>query len=66
MRRGARRRQDLDNECGAVSCVGYYHSWSGDSCRRSADVPANVASCNGAGACRTQAQERARTPGSVR
>ncbi len=49
--------QDLDNECGGVSCVGYYHSWSGDSCRRKADVPANVASCNGAGACRTQAQE---------
>ncbi|KAB2902984.1 MAG: hypothetical protein F9K40_07365 [Kofleriaceae bacterium] len=49
--------QDLDNECGALSCVGYYHSWSGDSCRRKADVPGNVASCNGAGACRTQAQE---------
>ncbi len=49
--------QDLDNECGAQSCVGYYHSWLGDSCRRKADVAANVASCNGAGACRTQAQE---------
>jgi hypothetical protein len=53
--------QDLDNECGAQSCVGFYHSWLGDSCRRKADVPANVASCNGAGACRTQAQECAAT-----
>ncbi len=49
--------QDPDNECGAVSCVGYFHSWLGDSCRRKADVPANQASCNGARACRTQAQE---------
>jgi hypothetical protein len=49
--------QDLDNECGGLSCVGYYHSWAGDQCRRKADVPANVASCNGAGACRSQAVE---------
>ena len=48
---------DPDNECGAQSCVGFYHSWLGDSCRRKADVPANVAACNGARACRTQAQE---------
>ncbi len=48
---------DPDNECGLQSCVGFYHSWSGDSCRRKADVPANVASCNGTGACRTQSQE---------
>ncbi|MEZ4404541.1 MAG: hypothetical protein R3B06_31260 [Kofleriaceae bacterium] len=49
--------QDPDNECGAQSCVGFYSGWQGDSCRRKADVPANVASCNGARACRTQAQE---------
>lgn len=44
--------QDLDNECGALSCGAYYHSWSGNDCRRQADVPANVAACNGTGACR--------------
>jgi hypothetical protein len=49
--------QDMDNECGQVSCVGQYHSWSGDSCRRRADVPANIASCNGAGACRPASTE---------
>ena len=49
--------QDPDNECGAVSCAGYYHSFLGDSCRRKADVPANQAMCNGARGCRTQAQE---------
>ena len=49
--------QDPDNECGGVSCVGYYHGYSGDSCLRKADVPANTASCGGGGACRTQATE---------
>ena len=48
---------DPDNECGGISCVGFYHSWSGDSCRRKSDVAANITSCDGAGACRTQAQE---------
>jgi hypothetical protein len=49
--------QDPDNECGGVGCTGYYYGWSGDNCQRKADVPANVAACNGAGACRTTAQE---------
>jgi len=49
--------QDPDNECGAVSCVGFYAGWSGDSCQRKADVPANVASCSGARSCRSQATE---------
>lgn len=49
--------QDPDNECGAVSCVGFFHSWLGDSCRRKADVPASQAACSGARSCRTQAQE---------
>ncbi len=48
---------DPDNECDAQSCVGFYHSWSGDACRRKADVPDNVASCSGARSCRTQATE---------
>lgn len=48
---------DPDNECGDVSCAGYYQGWSGDSCRRVADVPANVAACNGALACRSAAVE---------
>jgi hypothetical protein len=49
--------QDPDNECGGVSCVGYYYGFSGDSCQRKADVPANVASCSGATSCKTQATE---------
>ena len=48
---------DPDVECGAVSCTGFYHSWSGDSCRRKADVSDATATCNGAGACRSAAQE---------
>ena len=49
--------QDPDNECGGVSCAGFYYGFQGSSCERKADVPANIAACNGAGACRTQAQE---------
>jgi len=49
--------QDPDNECPGVSCVGYYYGFSGDSCQRKADVPSNVAACNGAGACRSIATE---------
>jgi hypothetical protein len=49
--------QDPDSECGAVSCVGQYFGWTGSSCYRKADVPAAQAACNGAGACRTPAQE---------
>jgi hypothetical protein len=48
---------DPDNECGDVSCGGYYWGWTGDSCFQKADVPAAQATCNGAGACRTTAQE---------
>ncbi len=49
--------QDPGNECGGVSCVGFYYGYSGSSCQRKADVPGNIASCDGAGACRTQATE---------
>lgn len=49
--------QDPDAECAGVACTGFYHSWSGDSCRRKADVSAAAATCNGAGGCRTSTQE---------
>jgi hypothetical protein len=49
--------QDPAGECGAVSCVGSYYGWVGDSCYRKADVSAAQAACNGAGACRTAAAE---------
>jgi len=49
--------QDVDAECGAVSCVGFYNGFVGSSCFRKADVSAAQATCNGAGACRTAAQE---------
>jgi hypothetical protein len=49
--------QDPDAECGTVSCLGYFHSWNGDTCRRKADVPAPTAACNGSGACRSPADE---------
>jgi hypothetical protein len=49
--------QDPDQECGAVSCSNFYAGFSGDSCLTKADVPAAQATCNGAGACKTQAQE---------
>ncbi len=49
--------QDPDAECGAQSCLGFYHSWSGDSCRRKADVSAAQATCGGSTACKTQGQE---------
>jgi hypothetical protein len=48
---------DPDQECGAVSCIGYYSGWSGGTCRRKADLSAAQAACGGAGACRTAAQE---------
>jgi hypothetical protein len=47
---------DPDAECGAVSCIGQYAGFSGDSCRRRADVPASAATCSGAGACQTASQ----------
>ncbi|HEV8198601.1 MAG TPA: hypothetical protein VGS03_01115 [Candidatus Polarisedimenticolia bacterium] len=48
---------DPDAECPGIGCIGYYHSWSGDSCRRKADVSATTAACDGAGACRSVSQE---------
>jgi hypothetical protein len=48
---------DPDAECGAIGCTGFYDGWSGDSCRRKADVSAAVAACSGAGACRSVSQE---------
>jgi hypothetical protein len=48
---------DPSQECGAVSCTNYFAGFAGDSCRRKADVTAAQAMCNGAGACRTQADE---------
>jgi hypothetical protein len=49
--------QDPDGECPGVACTSYYWGWLGDWCYRKADVSAASASCNGAGACRTAAQE---------
>ena len=49
--------QDPDAECGAVSCVGFFNGFVGDSCFRKADVSAAQASCSGNRSCRTQAQE---------
>lgn len=48
---------DPDNECPGVSCTGYYWGWAGDACYRKADVSASQATCDGASACRSQAQE---------
>lgn len=48
---------DPENECPGVSCSAYYSGWTGDQCFKKADVTAAAASCNGAGACRTVAQE---------
>ncbi|MBL4688267.1 MAG: putative metal-binding motif-containing protein [Nannocystaceae bacterium] len=42
---------DPDAECGSIDCDGYYSGWSGDDCHARADVPSNVAGCNGSGAC---------------
>lgn len=49
--------QDPDQECGAVSCTAYYYGWEGDICYRKADASAAQASCNGAHACHTVAEE---------
>lgn len=48
---------DPDNECGSLSCAGYYWGWTADTCYQKADVSGAEATCNGGGACRTQAQE---------
>jgi len=49
--------QDPANECGAVSCAGYYWGWQANICWERADVSAQQASCDGAGACRSTATE---------
>ncbi len=49
--------QDPDAECGAVSCAGFFAGFSGDSCRRKADVNAAAATCGGDRACRSVAEE---------
>src|SRR6185436_18119539 len=46
-----------DAECAGVACGGYYYGFVGDTCFRRADVTSGAATCNGAGACRTQSQE---------
>jgi hypothetical protein len=40
-----------------VSCAGYYYGWQSSVCYRKADVSAAQASCNGARACHTTAEE---------
>lgn len=58
--------QDPAAECPGVSCNGYYFGWVQDSCLRRADVAAARTACNGAGACRSAAQECGQaTPGST-
>ncbi|MBL8784399.1 MAG: hypothetical protein JNJ59_05820 [Deltaproteobacteria bacterium] len=42
---------DPDNECGAVSCTGYYWGFDAKTCYARANVAAAGASCNGAAAC---------------
>jgi hypothetical protein len=50
--------QDPDNECGTLSCAGYYWGWGPDAatdrdkCYQRADVDAATATCGGDGACR--------------
>lgn len=46
---------DPDSECGAISCGDYFNGWIGDQCYDKADVPGNVAGCDGAGACQDAA-----------
>lgn len=49
--------QDPGDECGEISCSGYYYGWEVDSCYGKADVSGAEAACNGARACRTVEQE---------
>ncbi|MGM0576891.1 MAG: putative metal-binding motif-containing protein [Myxococcota bacterium] len=42
---------DPDDDCGAVSCDGWYHGFEGGTCYERADVSAGAATCDGAGAC---------------
>ncbi len=42
---------DPDAECGAVSCAGYFAGFAGNDCLGRADVAADAAGCDGAGAC---------------
>jgi hypothetical protein len=45
--------QDLSNECGAVSCDGYYWGWDSNVCYQAANATADMVSCNGEGACQS-------------
>lgn len=58
---------DPAGECPGVSCASYYLGWTGDVCRRKADVTAAQATCGGDNACRSQSEEcsAATTPGSI-
>ncbi|MBM4318619.1 MAG: hypothetical protein FJ125_01345, partial [Deltaproteobacteria bacterium] len=50
------RGQDPSNECGALSCNGYFAGFAGSECRERADLAAAAVACNGAGACQTAAE----------
>jgi hypothetical protein len=54
--------EDPDAECGPVSCAGHFAGFAGNLCFAAADVPADVAACDGAGACRAAAEECAIDP----
>jgi len=44
---------DPDNECGAVSCTGYYWGFTGQSCFGRQNITADVAACDSDGTCQT-------------
>ncbi len=47
---------DPDDDCGAVSCAGYYYGFVGSTCYRKADVSAAEAVCDGGAECQSIAQ----------
>jgi hypothetical protein len=49
--------EDPDAECGAVSCAGHFAGFLGSLCFGRADVAADAAACDGAGACRSADEE---------
>jgi hypothetical protein len=46
---------DPANECGGLSCSGYYFGWRGRGCYGRSDAPDYAVDCDGAGACETAA-----------
>ena len=44
---------DLDNECGGLSCAGFYFGFQGDTCYLRTDASASEVGCNGAGGCQS-------------